>query len=210
MLDEVDRGKNDYMTIQVQDYLKRKRLGYEVRSDGPTEYLQVIIKESTGTQNGGVERIMREIEDALIEYVRDRPEHKSLGRLLYELEASKEWGEMRNRSIGPVFQRNYKDPASKVYRHTDILELPFDSDGNAHGRFLLGEGGSLIADMRRKYHCNIDIFGVFEKEEWFCDPYVIITSSERLEVIEAKKFIIFKIREHQGKCARKCTLRWQS
>mmetsp|Transcript_13090 Transcript_13090/g.38492 ORF Transcript_13090/g.38492 Transcript_13090/m.38492 type:complete len:578 (-) Transcript_13090:2381-4114(-) len=190
--------------------LRGKGSGSKVQSgEGPKDHLQALIKD-LGTQSSNIGRAMRAIEDALIEFVKDSAFDKSLGRLLYELEAAKEWGDRKNRSVGPVFQRSDRDLSTKCWM--DVLELPFDSEGNAyHGRFLVGQGGSLLSEIRKSYDCTIDVFGVFDGlDRLLCDPYVIIRSDERSLVIKAKKFVIFKIKEHQRKCPRNCALRWES
>lgn len=92
-------------------------------------------------------------------------------------------------------------------------ELPHDENtGEFHGRFLAGKNGSLLEYYRTKFHCRVDIYGVWNtgdgdddenggvEEALAVDPYVLVTSEESKSCVDrCLQFIEHRILEHEEK-----------
>lgn len=101
-------------------------------------------------------------------------------------------------------------PTKKVWMN--VMELPRDeSTGEYHGRFLVNR---VCMNYYRNMECRVDIYGVWggksgedDDEEdgdeqiggndLLCDPYVLITGSEKVNVDKCVQFIEYRIREHE-------------
>ncbi|KAL7466850.1 hypothetical protein ACHAXS_007124 [Conticribra weissflogii] len=105
---------------------------------------------------------------------------------------------------------HYAPPTKKVWMN--IKELPQDENtGEFHGRFLAGKNGSLLEYYRTKFHCKVEIFGVWKSgdDDENCvghdlglgvDPYVLVTSEESKSCVDrCLQFIEHRIREHEEK-----------
>ncbi|KAL7512377.1 hypothetical protein ACHAXN_009359 [Cyclotella atomus] len=184
-------------------------------------YLYVTMQ---GTDIRQLGRARRAIEDALIDYViENTPESDdprsappSLGRLLYCLALSaansspktKDHSEHRTvlaRAHYPMstLKRQGNKTTKKVWMN--VVELPVDENGNYHGRFLAGRGGSLFQFYRERYNCQVNVYGVWGEDgaddpRLLCDPYVLITSEEsKQQVDKCIQFISHRIQEHEEK-----------
>ena len=106
-------------------------------------------------------------------------------------------------------------PTKKVWMN--VVELPRDADGEYHGRFLVNK---VCVNNYRNMECRVDIYGVWggkgadddddddgdEGEDQnhggggndlLCDPYVLVTGSEKANVDRCVQFIEYRIREHE-------------
>lgn len=186
-----------------------KGSGSRMQDSSSNDHMEVRIRARSGKYwQNVVGRARREIEDLLIKYVgRDT----ARGRLMYELgvnarEAAnkKAGGIERDSAATAVFQRAHYDLSHKVWM--DIVELPCDRRGNAHGRFLVGPHGETIKRIVEESNCRIAVHGAFE-EEMICDPYVLISAEEVASVAKGRRAIRAMIREHQEGCHMSCSLR---
>lgn len=183
-------------------------------------YLYVTME---GTDIRQLGRARRAIEDSLIDFViENTPENDdprapppSLGRLLYCLALSaansspKTKDHTENRTVlarahypMSTLRRQENKTTKKIWMN--VVELPVDDQGNFHGRFLAGRGGSLFQFYRERYNCQVDIYGVWGDEAdnsmLLCDPYALVTSEEgKQQVDRCIQFIGYRIKEHEEK-----------
>lgn len=182
----------------------------------------------SGTDVRQLGRLRRALEDSLVDYVLEntpQPEDEdsanpppSLGRLLYSLgisaaDASPNTKDHRPdrtvmaRAHFPVFQHTRRE-TNEDGRHLtkkvwmNVLELPQDSNTSEyHGRFLASK--SFMTYYRSHFHCRVDIYGVWgdgdPMENMMCAPYVLISSSEKVNVDKCIQYVEHRIRDHEEK-----------
>lgn len=142
----------------------------------------------------------------------------SLGRLLYHLgmssaNASPNTKDRRPdrtvlaRSHFPLYLHTRRDTrgegqnliTKKVWMN--VMELPQDSEKGYHGRFLASK--SFMNYYKNHFKCRVDIYGVWGDGDptanLMCEPYVLITSDEKVNVDKCIQYVEHRIREHEKK-----------
>lgn len=147
---------------------------------------RVIIRSED--DNRGLRRARGLVEDSIIDFLNDENSH---GRLLYDLattaSGSINFDHIRT-SDGFVLQEKPK----RVW--TKLIELPYSESNRGrkyHGKFLLPR--QLKNEMIHGTDCVIRIHA-FKFEPIWCEPYILISSHRKEEVIIVAERVDDKLR----------------